>query len=207
MTDSPYPPIFMYFYQIPPVPKFFKGFKRPQIKPSAAEFENKKTGQKEKLIARIASKKDLKGISELNLKLFRDQIKFDPVMNLEWTRSHNGQRYLKHRITRSDGFVEVVENSKKDLVAYLVGAIVKRPPYRIKANYAELESIIVEPAYRGANLGTKLVSDFISWCRQNKIDYVSLLVASQNDSAIKFYKKTGFKEYDLTMRLKLSDKS
>ncbi|MBI4119194.1 MAG: hypothetical protein HY452_02955, partial [Parcubacteria group bacterium] len=60
----------MYFYQIPPVPKFFKGFKRPQIKPSAAEFENKKTGQKEKLIARIASKKDLKGISELNLKLF-----------------------------------------------------------------------------------------------------------------------------------------
>mgnify|MGYP001578386314 FL=1 len=194
----------MYFYQIPPASKFFPTFKKPQIKPSAAEFENKKTGLKEKLVARMATKKDLSGVSELNRKLFKDQYRFDSAMNLEWTASRDGQKYLKRRISRSDGFVEVVENSKKDLVAYLAGAIVKRPMYRIKANYAELESIIVEPDYRGANLGSKLLSDFITWCRQNKINYISLLVASQNDPAIKFYKKIGFKPYDLTMRLELS---
>lgn len=152
----------------------------------------------------MASKKDLYGISELNLKLFKDQRRFDPAMNLEWTLSRDGQKYLKRRISRSDGFVEVVENSKKNLVAYLAGAIVKRPLYRIKANYAELESIIVEPDYRGANLGSKLLSDFIAWCRQNKINYISLLVASQNNPAMQFYKKIGFKPYDLTMRLELT---
>lgn len=194
----------MYFYQIPTASKLFPTFKKPQIKPSAAEFENKKTGLKEKLVVRMASKKDLRGISELNLKLFKDQRRFDPAMNLEWTLSRDGQKYLKRRISGSDGFVEVAENSKKYLVAYLAGAIVKRPLYKIKANYAELESIIVESEYRGANLGSKLLSDFVAWCRQNKINYISLLVASQNDPAIQFYKKIGFKSYDLTMRLELT---
>jgi len=52
-------------------------------------------------------------------------------------------------------------------------------------------------------LGTKLVKDFIGWCKNNNIDYLSVTASAQNNSAIKFYRKCGFEDYDSTLQIKL----
>lgn len=152
---------------------------------------------------RPAKTTDLAEISRLNLVLFKIQHRFDPTANLDWTFSPEGQKYFKKRIAGQDSFVEVVEDKSGKLAGYLIGVVVKRPLWRIEAKYAELESVFMEKKYQGAGLGAKLTRDFISWCRKNKVDYISLLVAPRNQSAIVFYRKLGFKDYDLVMQLKL----
>ncbi len=154
-------------------------------------------------IIRKAKPSDLSEISKLNLELFNIQHQFDPTASLDWTVSPDGQKYFKKRISDADEFVEVVESKSGQLIGYIIGAVVKRPLWRVDAKYAELESVYVQLEHQGAGLGAKLTSDFINWCRQNKVNYISLLVAPKNEEATKFYKKLGFSDYDLVMQIKL----
>ena len=106
-----------------------------------------------------------------------------------------------------DSFTEVIENpEKKMLVAYATGVIQKRHNYRASGKYAELESIFVEEKYAGSKLGSKLLDDFINWCKANKVDNASALVAAKNNPALNFYKKYGFETYDIVMELNLQMK-
>ena len=154
------------------------------------------------MLSRLANSDDLAQISKLNLELFNIQHKFDPTANLDWTFSNDGQKYFKKRISGKNGFVEVAEDNSK-LIGYIIGAIIKHPLWKIDARYAELESIFVEPKHQSAGLGAKLTADFINWCRENKVNYVSVIPAAQNESATKFYRKLGFSDYDLVMQLDL----
>lgn len=152
---------------------------------------------------RQAKLTDLTQISKLNLELFKVQHRFDPTANLSWTISPAGQKYFKKRISAKDSFVAVAEGKNGNLVGYIIGTIIKRPLWHINAKYAELESIFIKPSHQSAGLGAKLTSDFINWCRENKVDYVSVIPAAQNENAIKFYRKIGFSDYDLVMQLNL----
>lgn len=157
---------------------------------------------KDNFIIRKADIKDLKDILELNYKLFRREYKeFDKSLNLNWTHSKEGKKYFRDRIIKKDGFVKVVEY-KRRIIGYLCGGISERLFYRKKAKYAEIDNMLIEKKFRGRNLGTKLTRDFISWCKENKIDYISVTGFAKNKLALNFYKRFGFKEYNLTLELK-----
>ncbi|MEK7629032.1 MAG: GNAT family N-acetyltransferase [Patescibacteria group bacterium] len=152
---------------------------------------------------RKAKPEDLSEVSKLNLELFNIQHEFDPTANLDWTFSADGQEYFKARISGEDSFVEIVENEEKNIIGYIMCTILKRPLYRIDVKYAELESIYIKPEHQGEKLGSQLTNNFINWCRENKVNYVSVIPSAQNESAIKFYRKNGFENYDLVMQLDL----
>lgn len=196
----------MYFRQST-ISSILKKLKRPEDKSESIEFESK-TGQKEKLLIRVAKSKDLKEIMRLNLELFKHQQKnFDPTLNNLWTFSKEGKQYFKKRITGKDGFTEVVESiENKNIIAYATGVIQKRHNYRLAGKYAELESIFVEDKYKKSHLGSKLLGNFIKWCKINKVNTTSVVVAAQNNLAINFYRKHGFKDYDLVMELNFNEK-
>ncbi len=150
--------------------------------------------------------KDLEEILRLNLELFKKEYKeFDKSLNLNWTYKE-GKEYFKDRIIKKDGFVEVVEHKGK-IIGYLCGGISERLFYRKKARYAELEDMLIEKKFRGKGLGTKLTSDFINWCKKNKVDYISVKASAGNKLAINFYRKLGFKDYDLTLEISLEGAS
>jgi len=73
-----------------------------------------------------------------------------------------------------------------------------------KAKYAEIENMFIEKKYRRKGLGAALVKNFINWCKKNKVDYISVSVSAKNEFGLKFYKKSGFKDYTLTLEKKLS---
>lgn len=158
---------------------------------------------KNKIIIRKASIKDLDYILKLNFTLFKNEYqKFDKSMDLKWTYSEKGKRYFKDRIIKKDGFVEVAEHNDK-IVGYLSGGISERVSYRKKAKYAELENMITEKKFRGQGIGRKLTKSFIDWCKKNKINYVSVTTSTANKQALSLYKKSGFKDYDTTLEIKL----
>lgn len=156
-------------------------------------------------IIRKAKPEDLLKISKLNLELFNIQHQFDPTANLDWTFSEDGQEYFKKRISGEDSFVEIAEDKSGNLIGYIIGTIIKRPLWRIEAKYAELESIYVKSEYQNKKLGSQLTNNFINWCRENKVNFISVIPSAQNESAIKFYRKLGFTDYDLVMQLKLEE--
>lgn len=145
---------------------------------------------------------DLKDILRLNSDLFKKEYKeYDKSLDLSWTYSA-GKRYFKDRIRKRNGLVEVVENNGK-IIGYMCGGIAERLVYRKKAKYAELENMIIDKKFRGKGIGKRLVEDFINWCKENKSDFVVVTAFVKNEPTVNFYRKLGFKDYNLTLEMKL----
>jgi len=155
---------------------------------------------------REAEIRDLKEILRLNFELFKKEYKeFDKSLNLNWT--YKNRKYFKNRIIKKGGFVKVVENKGK-IIGYLCGGIrtLEGLDYRKEVSYAELENMFIEKKFRGKGLGAKLLKDFINWCKRNKIDCLSVTASAENKLTVGFYRKLGFKDYDLTLEMKISKK-
>jgi len=155
---------------------------------------------KKDILIRKANIGDIESILKLSSDLFKKEYKeYDKSLNLEWTYNE-GKKYFKDRIVKKDGFVEVAE-AKGRIIGYLCGGISERKFYRIKAKYAELENMLVEESFRGSGTGTRLTEYFINWCKENKVDYVSVTASAGNNQTINFYRKLGFKDYNLTLEM------
>jgi len=155
----------------------------------------------DKFIIRKAKTRDLEGVLRLNLELFKKEYReFDKSLDLNWTYKR-GKKYFRDRIVKKDGFVEVIEN-KGEIIGYLCGGITRGLFYRKKSKYAEMEDMLIEKKFRSKGLGTKLTRDFINWCKNNKVNYISATASVENKSAINFYKNLGFEEYNLTLERK-----
>lgn len=63
--------------------------------------------------------------------------------------------------------------------------------------------MLVDKKFRGQGIGRKLTKDFIDWCKKNKADYISVTASTANKEAVSLYKKSGFKNYDVTLEMKL----
>ena len=158
---------------------------------------------KNKIIIRKANIKDLESILKLNSILFKNEYqKFDNTMDLKWTYSKEGKKYFKDNIVKKNGFVDVAEYNNK-IIGYLVGNLSERLSHRKAAKYAELENMIIEKKFRGKGIGRKLTKDFISWCKKNKVNYISVTASAKNKDAISLYKKSGFKDYEVVLEVML----
>lgn len=157
----------------------------------------------EKIIIRKAETKDLADIFRLNLDLFKKEHKeYDDKLNLNWTYGKVGKGYFKKRIFEKDGFVVVAENDGK-IVGYLCGGIKTRPfDYRKIKKYASLENTVVDKKFRNHGIGKKMAGEFLKWCQEKKADCVSVDVKAKNEKAKRFYRKLGFKDYNLFLEIK-----
>ena len=158
----------------------------------------------EKIIIRKANVNDLKDILRLNLDLFKKEyMEYDKKLNLKWTYGKVGKAYFKKKISEENGFAFVAENEGK-IIGYLCGSVRKCPyDYRIIPKYAELDNMIIEKKFRGKEIGESLVQEFLKWCKNKKANIISVNASIQNENGIKFYRKMGFKDYSLTLEIKV----
>ncbi|MFH1714120.1 MAG: GNAT family N-acetyltransferase [Candidatus Nealsonbacteria bacterium] len=156
-----------------------------------------------KILIRKATIKDLKDVLKLNRALFlKEYREFDKTLNTKWTYSKEGKKFFRDVILKKDNFCEVVEDKNK-IIGYLNGGVKKIIPWHKKAKYAYLGSIFVKEKFRNRGLGSKLTKDFISWCKKNKFDYISVSSSVQNALGHKFYRKLKFKDRDLELQKKI----
>ncbi len=160
---------------------------------------------KEKFIFRKVNLKDLKNVLRLNFELFKLEYgKYDKTLNMKWTHKE-GKNVFRKKILRKDSFVEMVEYQEK-IVGYLCGGICEGIRWRKKAVYAELDNMFIREKYRGRNLGTRLVKNFLEWCKKKKVDFVAVTASFKNKKAIEFYNELDFNGYDLVLEKKISKK-
>ena len=57
--------------------------------------------------------------------------------------------------------------------------------------------------YRKFGIGTKLINEFKKICNNNSIQEIKVTASYKNINAIEFYKKNGFNEFELTLKLEI----
>jgi len=58
--------------------------------------------------------------------------------------------------------------------------------------YSEIESLYINPEYRGLNIGEKLMTDSLQWINSHEVEDIMIGVAGGNEDAFGFYEKFGF---------------
>lgn len=71
-------------------------------------------------------------------------------------------------------------------------ALLRRGPLDMNRHVAKFRMWLI-PGYRGLGLGRKLMEYTIDWARAHRVEKISLDVFSNNDRAIRLYKKYGFR--------------
>lgn len=155
------------------------------------------------IIIRKAKIKDLDDILRLEYKLFKEiHKKYDKSFNLGWPLSEKGKKYFKDRITKVSGFSEVAEYDG-NVIGFLSCSLYKQLFYRKEAKCAWLEDVFIEKKFSGRGIGRNLVKHFIKWCKDKKVRNIFVTTNAKNSKALTFYKKSGFKDYEITLEIKL----
>jgi len=150
-----------------------------------------------KIKTRFATMEDLKDIQDLSHKLhIKENKEFDATINKDYPIQKLGEIYFKKRIKNDCALVAFV---KEEVAGYLVGAIHEPEDYRNISNVAEAENMLVLEKYRSLGIGKQLFQEFIKWSQSKGAKRIRVVASAQNIKAIEFYKREGFKEYDLTL--------
>jgi len=150
-----------------------------------------------------AEREDLGDIQALSLGLFKREIRlYDKSLNPEWTYGE-GREYFKKSLThRSACALKCIDDGV--IVGYLVGWLIrKKMPYRTLKQQAELENMFVMRNYRSKGVGKMLVDEFKRWAKEKGVDNIKVTASGANKRAIEFYRKCGFKDYELTLEMNI----
>ena len=70
-----------------------------------------------------------------------------------------------------------------------------------KDRIGEIESLYLQPNYRGLGIGRELVQRAVGWLKQQQARAIRLNVLEANKEAITFYQRLGFKIRVLEMMI------
>lgn len=149
------------------------------------------------ILVREVVDSDFVKIEELIQQHFEfDFKKFDKSVDLAWPRKL-GASHVKEVLSKGGcAFVALVNN---EIVGFILGAGLPNNPMRNVGKSCELIALFVVEAFRNSGAGSALFKSFQLWCQENNFKHLRLEVYSDNDSAVKFYKKNGFREFSFTM--------
>ncbi len=154
-------------------------------------------------VLRKATLSDLKAIQELNhLLCAKEKKEYDPTIDADYPFSKLGEEYFRSAIESSDSYLFVAEDNG-EIIGYIAGAMIVPEEYRIISRMAEAENMYVKDSYRGKGIGGKLLQGFEEWCKKKGVERILYVASAANTEAIKFYKRRGAEELDVSLEKKL----
>jgi ribosomal-protein-alanine N-acetyltransferase len=113
-----------------------------------------------------------------------DTFKVIKLASITLTEQYNPSLFSYFYETYPDGFIVAELNHK--IVGFLIGI-------KLKNNRTKILMISVEPLYQRQQIGEKLLNEFIKTTIERNMKTIELEVRTDNEQAIKFYEKNGFK--------------
>jgi ribosomal protein S18 acetylase RimI-like enzyme len=151
------------------------------------------------IIIRKATFNDLETLLKFEQAIIEFERTFDPTLKASKISYYD----LKGMIPAKD--VEVlVATDNGNVVASGYAHIMQSEIYLKHNRNAYLGFMYVIPVYRGLGINGKLTEQLIQWSRSKGISEVRLDVYSQNEAALKAYRKVGFSSNLVEMRLDIS---
>jgi len=149
-----------------------------------------------KVEIRQANLNDLAILLEFEQSIIEYERPFEELMQTEKFNYYD----LKELIL-SDTAEVLVAKYDNQLVGSGYAKIKTSRHYLKDKSHAFLGFMYVSPEHRGKGINKLLIEKLIDWSKTQGMNSVSLTVFSENKSAIKSYKKAGFKKHLVEMRL------
>lgn len=144
---------------------------------------------------RKADFKDIKTLQKLNYEVFIDNHKYDDDLILDWSLTEKGRVYFSKLLSNIHAVCFIAED-EGNAVGY-IAAKPKDLSYK-KSKYLEIENMGTIPAYRSKVIGTVLVKKIKEWGKERGYDRLYVNAYFKNTGAIKFYKRNGLQETDIS---------
>ena len=125
---------------------------------------------------------------------FAPQLKPDPIYY-----------YAIEDLIRHDNGCFIVAELNGELIGSGYASIEQSKPTKKDLQHAYLGFMYVVPKYRGNGIISQIVDYLINWSKERQISEIVLEVYSENESALKAYRKIGFQADLLKMRLNTED--
>ncbi|WP_432856261.1 GNAT family N-acetyltransferase [Amycolatopsis sp. CA-161197] len=131
--------------------------------------------------------------------LFReDGGRHDTRMDLAWPQ-REGPAYYTALLADEDALC-LVAHGERGVSGHLVGRLRRQDPLHPGAVTAVLESMRVTAGRRRTGVGTALVERFDEWAKNRGADGFEVTAYAANAGARAFYRRHGFREFEVTLR-------
>ena len=151
-------------------------------------------------ILRIANLDDLPILLEFEQRLIKAERPMDPSIKDGDIIYYDISEMIK--ATNSEVFVVELDD---EIVASGYAKIMDDHPYLKHAKQGYLGFMFVPEEHRGKGLNKLILNALIDWCKTRNVFEIRLDVYDVNKTAIKAYKKSGFKNYLINMRFDIED--
>lgn len=149
---------------------------------------------------RPANKNEVKDFQNLNDEVFIDNQKYDSDLDMGWARSDKGKEYFTEILNDPDACCLIAEENGKKIGYIAAGP--KEIDY-CKSKYMEIKNMGVIPEYRLRGIGTLLMKECLKWAKSQGFQKAFVSAYFGNRMAVKFYKKNGFSEIDVSLERSL----
>ncbi len=151
-------------------------------------------------ILRIANLDDLPILLEFEQRLIKAERPMDPSIKDGDISYYDISEMIK--ATNSEVFVVELDD---EIVASGYAKIIDDHPYLKHAKQGYLGFMFIPEEHRGKGLNKLILNALIDWCKTRNVFEIRLDVYDVNKTAIKAYKKSGFKNYLINMRFDIED--
>jgi len=145
---------------------------------------------------RETKESDLPVLGKHQSKLIAFEKPFDETIKEGNTRYYNPRSCFNSK----DHYMVVAEDKGK-IVGSGFCKTAKEPNWSKNKKRGHIGVLFVEKEYRRKGIGKMIVDELINWLKKRNIKDIRIQAYSKNTNAIKAYKKYGFKEHVLEMRL------
>lgn len=149
-----------------------------------------------------ASRDDLEAVTELWIRLARDQRSHDSAVLPEANRETMRETLAAYQV--NDGLLVA---RLEDRVVGFASVTIERGSLVLDTTRGLLSNIYVDPAVRDRGIGSALLEAAEEELARQGAEVVTLEVMANNEDARRFYERHGYDPFRVTMRRSLEDRS
>jgi GNAT superfamily N-acetyltransferase len=146
-----------------------------------------------KIYTRKATVKDLNILLEMGYELFLVEKEFEPLMTFSKEEAENRYAYqLQHSIAL---FLLLYVN--ENVAGYAYAHLEKPESLSTTKLECEFEVLYLKPEFRGQGLSATLISEVISWAKEQKVFRIKTDIFTRNKASIQVFEKQGFQAHNI----------
>ena len=132
---------------------------------------------------------------------FQDNlVNFERILDKRIKNGKVSYYNIKNLVKSRNAHFVVCESGKK-IIGCGFGEIRKEPEWSTDREFGYVGLMFVDEKFRSAGAGKIIISEIILWLQSKNIKEIRLKVYDKNENAVAFYKKSGFKNFVIEMRL------
>ena len=146
---------------------------------------------------------DLPGNAQLQHLQMEYHMEWLGPIDYEWIASEASTQRTRNYIDTEEHLALVAEQNGRP-VGFLLGKIGDNHPTALDKKIGDLRSLFIHKDLRGQGVGKRLCERFKTFCSNHNVTRITVEAASFNYATHEFYRRLGYVDYSVTMRLQLT---